>query len=38
MYFSLRNNSAHSFGELSFHMHRRETIEAQSFEWIVIYN
>lgn len=36
--FELRNNSAHSFGELSFHIQRRETIEAQSFTWIIIAN
>jgi hypothetical protein len=36
--FQLRNNSAHSFGELSFHMQRLETIEAQSFAWIIIAN
>ena len=34
--FRLRNNAAHSLGELSFHMQRKETIEAQSFSWIVI--
>ena len=34
--FGIRNNSAHSFGELSFHMQRQETIEAQSFAWLVI--
>lgn len=34
--FQLRNNSAHSFGQLSFQMKRQETIAAQSFAWIVI--
>lgn len=34
--FELRNNSAHSYGELSFHMQRQQTIEAQSFAWIII--
>jgi hypothetical protein len=34
--FELRNKAAHSYGELSFHMQRQETIEAQSFVWIII--
>jgi len=34
--FSLRGFAAHSFGELSFNMKRIETIEAQSFAWIII--
>lgn len=34
--FELRNHSAHSLGEISFKMLRRETIEAQCFAWIVI--
>jgi hypothetical protein len=34
--FERRNKSAHSYGELSFHMQRQETIEAQSFAWIIL--
>ncbi|WP_458626414.1 hypothetical protein [Winogradskyella sp. PC D3.3] len=34
--FELRNNSAHSYGSLSFDLQRQETIEAQSFAWIII--